>query len=402
MKYEYTMLDGIKMGLNIQDNGIALDKEELEVLRRIFKKMKAVYYEQNKEYVISKPGNTSSIRIGLRQHHSNGDHWYLNIDGNPMNHFKEQNVYGYADAGRQIRNTFKACILWLSKRSKVVINESLYGKIEKGEINIHSLEFASYTKKLDCDIDQLINSWQAMYRLANWTVDGKTESLDRMLGISTRIDSEEYASSFALATIEKYQSRVYRVVGLRLYRKDVEIEETKTEVSAEILADVRQRLRVDIEFGSRWLHRKKIKTVKELETFVGINYDGDWAKFVRTELNDLIEKACLRYMWTFPNIFTLSEKAKIPPQWFGGVVDAEVRQWALQRGINPDISYKAHVSMVWARLSEQPGYDKLKALESPKAYAKSALRAYKQMDKLKNNQALAVAGLTFDRKEVAL
>lgn len=411
MKYQYMMLDGIRVGLNVDPTcSVDLDINEQKNLHKIVKKLGVKFNEAKKEYFVIKPSKKtdSALHIALRQHNNNESSWYLNISGNPLMHWSGQNVFGAARADLQIKTTFRRCLEWLEKQSNMLVGQSLYDKIGIGSINIHGIEFAVYTRKITGDIDHLISAWQYMYRASNWKQGNKHLSLDKLLSMSSRIDEEEYGSSLAIATMIQDGSNRKRLASLRIYKK---LEEIATHgvlndsvvaesgvLKEEVAADIKDRLRIDLDLSLIWMKRNGVKTIKDLEDYVGTNHAGDWKDFIQKELQKIVKHCALTYMWTFPNIFDESLVESIPKQWFKGIVDAEVKEWARKYKINPSIDYRAHVAMLDARLREhEDGEEVMTSLKNTNAYLERAARTSNLLNtKFTRMQEQAIKMLSFD------
>lgn len=369
----FVMTDQIRAGQTLADtDGIELSDSELKTMLRIFKKLRAPMNAVKQEYILRKNSDRNTdpdkkkhtLSLFLRKHKRDAT-WFFNVEGNPVAHFKGHNYFGSAQAGRVIKVTYKRVLEWLSKESGIAVPQSMYEAAEKGRINIHLVEFAAYTTKINADIQRLINAWRFMYRHSSYKErpDGLHIFLDEMLQVSSTVHKKDYPSSFALATVEKDLKT--RKVSICMYQKDVEIEERGLVIADDVLETIEDRLRVDIEFSKRWLESKRVQTVADLERLIEAKHSGSWVSFVQSEFGKVVAQSCLIYMWTFPNIFVKGELEQIPRQWLRGQVDEEVEEWMEIKGVDKRVSFEAHVAMVFARAQYSiTGMQKMEALYS--------------------------------------
>lgn len=398
-------LEGIRAGVELHADNVSLTKSEADSVKRVMKRRRAKYNAENNEWVLNKPSkykdvedrSVSTLRIALREHETNAGVFFFNISGNPLKHFTGSNVYGSPQAGILVRKTFLACLKWLDKEME--IEQSVYDKVQEGKINLHNMEFAIYTEKCDVDVKPMINIWRYVYRAADWAgADGVHKSLDQLIGVNSRRQVEEYEDSFAVevmrtsvrsASADGRPPKLKRetVSGICIYDKSAELLNTDSEVSAEILEDLAGRMRIDLWLTRLWLSDKRIQTVLDLESYVEKQHNGDWKQFIVIELENVINKTALHYMFKIYNIFKDGEVEKIPTDWSEGSIgdrkltDA-VKKWADRRGIDPRIPYEAHAAIVWALKLKINGADKVAALRNDQAMQQIIMRASSTLERV--------------------
>lgn len=379
---ERMMLDGSASGVTLNSDtcDLPLDEIEATALKRAMRRLlkKKIAYIEGRDYKARKNDNEEyPLVVALRRHKNNEDEWFLNVDGNTAGHYQGSNVYGNSNVGWQIRGMFEDCLLWLQRTAEVQLPDSIMEKIRAGEINLYMMELAAYTKKTAADISSVINKWQYMYKNSSWKEDGKHVFLPKILGVKS-YDTEDYETSFSVATlfIERNvvngKQKIIRrtLAGIRLYDKLEQLGEEGIEIDDKTKKDIEGRLRVDLWLTRMWMRKARINTLQQMEEYVKRNHAGVWKDFIDFELWQVISKSALRYMFEFPNILDAKIKASIPSQWMKeNVVDKEVQRWATRLGIDPNIPYKAHVAMLFARVTENlEGVDKALALESAGAF----------------------------------
>jgi hypothetical protein len=436
----YCMADGMRAGVGLETmkakvglevDGIDVTMEEAMNLTKVLRAMRTMKYNvEHNEYVVNKPSkyrdsegrSVSTLRIALREHETNEGLWFFNISGNPLKHFEGNNAYGYPAAGQVIRDTFRRCLSWLEKKSGINIVESVHDKVRDGLINIHNLEFAIYTRKCDVDIRPMINAWRYVYRTADWAgVDGMHKSLDQLLSVNSRNQREEYEDSFAVEVMQAkmrvnnatddmgkiYKATRETVSGLCIYDKSAEMSGDEG-VPDEVLDDLKGRLRLDLWLTRVWLARKRIKTVLDLENYVASKHEGEWRHFIVSELQVVLDKTALQYMWGMSNIFRDGERQKIPKAWREGaledrIVTDEVKRWARDNNIDPHIPYEAHAAIIWALKLKISGADKVEALRNDQAMSQVVLRASAKLEDLDRKLKKRVDTLlNFDTSRVIL
>ena len=384
LPYGPTTIDNIRTGLGVagvDTAGLELDKAELKAVMKVFKKITG-----SDEYLIKKnsPMNEGNHKLTLELQKERGsERWFFNVEGNPIGHFKGHNIRGNPNAALVIRLTYEKTLKWLEEKSGLTLPRSMWAKVEARQIFIHYLEFAAYTAVLKAPVTILLNAAQAMFRLSDWKDEkGMHINLDKLLGVNSRMHKEEYESSFAVFTVEKGGNPL---VGICMYQKDVEMKGSGIRISDETMKNLQGRLRIDVHFSNRWLTNRKIKTVRDLEAYVKNRPHKSWEKFVHEELLKVVEKSCIQYMWRCPNIFDDRVREEIPKQWFAGVVDDEVREWASEVGVDTRVSYQAHAAMLWARghhaVSGAEKLESLGSIEKRMRIAQKEARATNQVER---------------------
>lgn len=408
------MLDNMLAGMNI-DYGLETNSKEASVLKEALGKIEGAIVREG--YIsTNKVGkdNVSDMSIDLQRDNrvTAKEKWYFNVHGNPVNHRYGTNILGFAEADWQITQIMRRCLDWVAQESGIELPKSLYEKVSIGEVFIHSLEFAAYSKKLEGDLGAFIGGWWTMYgmsRVTDPTCLYRSIPLDELLGVNTRIDEVEYKSTFTVAMNESYAADVgsigpnmarYRkssTASLRFYDKEYEIEQKELVVGERELSIISDRLRVDLQLYNKWFAARRIKTVAQLTLYVKKRYAGDWKQFIISEIGKVVDKACLLYMFSFPlDLFSKERRKEIPAAWIKGeLLDDDVHAWANRNGIRLDVSYAAHKAMVKGRKTKKElldDYCEENGIELPDSWKSVQLGI---------SRLALTSGLAFDVVEVA-
>src|SRR5690606_21331543 len=150
MKKAAIFLDGMTTGTRL-DNQICVNAKlqgnEVQLIKEAMEKVGVTVDRNGYEYQVVGPYSTS-MTLSLRKRNSSKAH-YLNLSGNPLTFLRPNNLSGYANPRRMIARTFKIAIRELQNQAGIALPSRLQSVINKGLINVHSLEFAAYTKPLD-------------------------------------------------------------------------------------------------------------------------------------------------------------------------------------------------------------------------------------------------------------
>lgn len=416
-KKEWTTVDMAKMGLHADTGGLELEASELSLMKHAFKANKATI--EGTKFTVRKKRKDDPDKhplLLILQKDKFSKKWFFNIEGNPVGHITGSAIFGYSNAAWVLKGTYVKMLQFLAEGASIQMPESLINKARRGEIYLYALEFATYTTKMTDDIKRLISAWQAMYRMSDWkALTGIHESLDKLLNVCSRNYKTEYETSFAIATLEPQSKN--QLIGLAFYDKKVELNKPENKglhIDNSIGQAIDGRIRIDVNFSARYLSNRKIRTIARLEHVVNEDHNGSWIEFVHSAVRDVIHKSCLQYMLTCPNIFVSQIKKTIPEKWADGtwknknnegkvdqnLVDS-IKRWASVHGVRPDVSYKAHVAMLFGRaLCSVYGPEKVEALEDEKKMALIMKKAHLSIGRVDKRLLCCVQSLGLETGEV--
>lgn len=290
------MLDGMLIGTPIEGN-IEIKGSEVRIMKKLLIKAGA---EEREGGLCLTIDNKSNMVVALRTHYHNKSLFFLNVSGNPLNFIKGSNVWGYAEADRVIVKAYKMILDTLGE-----VPHRIVDSVIAREINIHSLEFATYT----CEVPnkkKLLSDWAYMYRTAD-TLDIRSEEhegLCDMLNIKFLRLDKKHKSSVCLRILSK-DGREEEAM-LETYDKALAIRELAEKVGevGVVHSDIESRLRLDLNLNQGWFRRrqvngKKIKTLNDLSEYVKKNHDGKWHEFIANEYQWALDRTKLFYMWSF-------------------------------------------------------------------------------------------------------
>jgi hypothetical protein len=293
------MLDGMRGGSKI-DSDIKLRSLEVEIIRDILIKCGAEQSTLELPLPITNSdsllveGKKSIMQLTLRRDQKNVKVYYLNLSGNPLNFFEDSNVYGWADAAWQIQKAFKYCITYAQKKARLHFPDRIKDAILNLDINLNSLEFATYTKPLiGISKLKLINSLDYMYRVSNsYDFEADTnKSLCKLLNISR---NNIYDTTFSLSVLnESFQPEMY----FMLYDKEAEM--IKDGINSNLVPiDILDRLRLEVHLTHVWFQKYRIKTLKQMVAYV--EKSGGWETFIKAQMTYAINRTCIHEMFRFP------------------------------------------------------------------------------------------------------
>jgi hypothetical protein len=367
-------VDGGRFGTKLFKRGDASVKIAEKDARQVRKVMRAalgntrdVESKELRVKVIAK----APMWLVLRQDSRNKKNWYLNVDGNPAKYILGDNIYGLANAEKQIKYIFRRCIKSVQKVAGMEMPSSVLQDVEDGNIYLNSLEFACYSNPLRVDPKKITGAWRYMFRRGHIVgEDGKTHTLEEILGVKTRTEYENSFYCWLLApkprpkAEEGETARKYPDVKHIMFLAYDKIEElqsgwkdkSKNAIGEdgedyitddkhiknvariqkdEALNDIQNRIRYDIGFTNAWFVHKGLTTLAKLAKHVHKEFDGKWPLFVQHYVHMIFERACLGEMWTF--------------DW-REVRDAKRAGLNRVPGLNPQVPTAAYMVMAEARV----------------------------------------------------
>lgn len=310
-------IDGATIGTTIDDSmsvKATLSTEEGKIIQRTMKRAGAISEKGELRYVVN--GVSSAMMLSLRP---GANKAYFNLTGNPITFLSEDNISGYGDASAQISKCFATALGILEANAGHRLPEALKQMIRRGQIYIHSLEFAAYTKELNKK--RYLSSVQHVLGQGSRSGDQRT-SVCTMLGIRVTQNYDNQTIGLAFP---------YRKMGdekkLLIYDKAAQMQGL-TRTSRNFL---KNRLRFDLHLDRLWFERRKIRTVADFHQYV--NSVAGEATMVEDEIRDCIKRACLEYMFTIrrQDLLTWAKTGERPPH------------------LRPDLDYKTHLTL-WAAL----------------------------------------------------
>lgn len=328
-----------------------MGKKDAVVVREILKKATGKDLHE-KELTVRVYGR-SMIHLTLRQDNRDKKVWYLNMDGNPLTFLTGTNVYGWPEADKQIVKVFLMCLDSVEKKTKMEFPKRIREQIQGQNIRMNMLEFASYTPPL-LDKKRIVNAWGYMFRRSNSLkmTGGYYKSLEELLNV--RVYEQSWKNtSFSLAVLNSQRSKE---VLFMAYDKEEQMreqrreQEEKDDVEFDVKArgwkkadqystegvpiDIKKRLRLEISLQSVWFNRRRIKTLLDLKQYVARHHGGDWAALIASEIQRVLDRACLVEMWSFDK---------------QAVLDAADLDLPVVPGLNAEIPTDAWLAMLEAR-----------------------------------------------------
>lgn len=305
MKKRRVMIDGMLLGTEL-DGSLQLKASEAFKMKAILEKNGA--QETSGGLCLTVPGKGPLV-LALRKPYNAQDRYYLNISGNPLKFLRGSTVYGYAEADRVIITAYREALETL----KGSVPDSIYKKVARREINIHSLEFATYTEKVH-DVSRLLNDWYHIYTTSYSSKDGLSHhTLCDLLDLKITRKDPTHRSSVYLRIMSKGQREEEAM--LMVYDKYQQLnDQQKSSIG---LSDVKNRLRLDLHLNYGWFRRhsvegRKLKTLRDLTLYVEKNYGGRWEAFCAAEFKWALDRTLLFYMWEFTEEEALGRTFKHP------------------------------------------------------------------------------------------
>lgn len=325
MKKRRIMLDGALIGAELVGS-IEIKNSEAYKIRQILKSKGGEERDGKLSILVT---YKSVLEISLRTHYHDRSRYYLNISGNPLTFLMGSNTYGYAEADRVMITAYRKALETLGQVPKRIMKA-----VALRQINIHSLEFATYTNKLK-NKEQLLNDWAHMYQSSYSTKDGFIhETLLDMLGLRfTRKHKHHRSIPLRIMSNDGREEEAW----LLCYDKAKEMRD-EAELQKQVVVvpeDVESRIRLDLTLHQGWFRRhqvggKKLKTLADLVLYIEKNYGGQWHKFLAFEFDHYVKKTMLFSMWAMPVEKALSgsrvEKTVIKSRSLMRVSDAEFIQ----------------------------------------------------------------------------
>lgn len=288
MKKRRVMLDGLISGVALQGD-VSLRTSEVAKLRKIILASGGKEIAGETGVVVTRNGY--SMLISLRAYNNRKDKVFLNISGNPLKFLKGASAYGYVEADRIIITAYRKALEMLEGTVPARILEAVAAR----DINLHSLEFATYTCALP-NKQKLLNDWAHMYSSA-YSSDGEVHTtLASMLDLEFQ---RKHKSHTSLPLRIKSKDGKEDEAMMLVYDKAAEMRSRNLKVSS----DIEDRLRLDLNLNYGWFRRRavsgrKLRTLADLSAYVEKNH-GTWIAFVAAEYEWALKRTCLFYMWTF-------------------------------------------------------------------------------------------------------
>lgn len=308
MKLRRVMLDGALIGAELTGD-IELKASETHKIRKL---LLANGGEEREGGLSVTVVSKSAMVISLRLDYHRKGLYYLNMSGNPLKFLTGRNDYGFAEADRVIITAYRKALEALEGS----IPPRILRAIAERQINVHSLEFATYTNKVK-DKQQLINDWAHVYRTAYSSKDGLTHrTLADMLNLRFTRAHKDHSSSICLRILSG-DGREDEAM-LQCYDKALEIRDKAKEfgIVALVEADIEDRIRIELSLTRGWFRRrqvngKKLNTLGDLCAYIKKNHDGSWPSFLEKEFLWAIKRTHLFDMWAFDALKAMGDSSAV-------------------------------------------------------------------------------------------
>lgn len=294
MKKRKVTIDGVTLGTRLE-GAIDLQSSEVAKVRRAFKMFGAI--EGDSELVVLIPGRSSTMQLALRRNKFNQNDFYINMTGNPVTFLYKGNNYGFAEADVLIVRAYLKCLDTVTR-----IPERIRQAVVDKNINIHSLEFATYTIPV-ADKDRILNAWAYMYRVGDSNKAGMHVSLLDMLNLKMKRKHVTHTS--VCLKLMSGDGREEEAC-LMAYDKAEEIRDKalKEQRIGKVPPDIEHRIRLELQLSYGWFRRRsidgaKIKTLRDLCNYIDKRYSGSWTIFLAAQFKWALDKTCLFHMWEF-------------------------------------------------------------------------------------------------------
>lgn len=285
-----TTIDGILIGTQLE-TGIIVEDNEVTAIRKLL--IEYGGHEEGLDVKAIIPGVGGSMVLALRRD-KNTKEFFLNLSGNPITFMYVDNTYGYAEADVVIVKAFNKCLGVVSNKWPARIKNA----VKKKDINIHSLEFATYTIPVENKAD-ILDAWYHVYLVGSSSIDGRSHTgLMDMLDLQINRKHKSHKSSVALQIMSSDGRDVEAM--LLAYDKAKQMRDSGVEVPE----DIENRIRLDLNLKYGWFRRRRIdgdvlKTLHDLSAYIKKRCDGDWLLFLSAEFKWALERTCLFHMWSF-------------------------------------------------------------------------------------------------------
>jgi len=287
MKPRRITLDGMLIGTKLE-----VLTSEVSRVKAVMIRAGAIY--EGRELVLSIT-EKSTIRVAMREDSHKPGSFYLNLSGNPITFLTGSNVYGYPDAEALIIDAYTKCLEKLTA-SGGSLPKRLWKEVESRQVNIYSLEFATYTIPVE-NKRQLLNDWEQVYRIGYKSADGLAhEGVMDMLNLKFCRVHKDHKSSFPLKIMSA--NGVNEEAMLQVYDKAKKIRKDGHIVPI----DIENRLRLDLNlsytwFANRRIEGRRLKTLNDLCLYIDKRYGGDWVTFLTVQFLWALDRTCLFHMW---------------------------------------------------------------------------------------------------------
>lgn len=347
---KHAMLDGFKAGtdLGVEKFGVEIQESMVENLWKAMERTATVEKENARIKGKEEIGVVvNSWFVSLRKSWNKQGVWFMNLSGNPATEKggNVENVYGTLTPVRDIVEAFLSVVGVLRKNGwRGAGPVAVEKQVRCGNIHLHSLTFAVYTKKKSKETwKKLLNAWYAMYE-TRVEKNGELVSLLRELGMQ-RLDGEEYKFGIGLGI----KSGTNFVIKCSAYVKSEEVSEKKPwiQMNNEMRQDLDDRLRMDLTLTNFYLTNildLKKATLREL--YKHAQNCGGWNSFLGNVWLYWLERSCMQYMFTCKNVF----REPVFKPWVAGTKpDKNTISVARDNGVNLRVSPHAHAIMLYGR-----------------------------------------------------
>lgn len=224
------------------------------------------------------------LMLSLRRDKHSKNH-YLNLSGNPLTFFTGQNQYGTDDIGRTLVSAYLAALRIVDPER--TLPKSLRRKIKELDFNIHSIEFATYTRPLK-DKRWLVEALHKLYAAAAVPHEGKMLCSQFLECYPVSLQDTE--GSLRLKLYRRHGARKVNDISILLYDKE-QLEE--------VHAELKSRLRIDLMFNQDWFTcNPSLRKASNLVDHV--NSVGGWPVFIHRYARKALERSGMVYLLTFP------------------------------------------------------------------------------------------------------
>lgn len=353
-------LDGMLTGTAVEVK-TRIDNEVATRLKKMMEKAGASF--EKGELGLPIEGKGGFLLLSLRKEKGK-DRWFLNLSGNPITFVQKTNVFGYGEPGQQILDCFRVAVKRLEKMCGKAAPAGLKDQLSSGNININSLEFAAYTKKMK-NKKLYLSTLQHVWGSAAVRCGDSRTSLESLLNVTVTQNVDNQTIGFRFPYLRRGVGKL-----LLLYDKYEQMQAKYPEIELKDLEKIKDRLRFDLHLTKIWMESRRIQTVGDLQKRFGRDEVG----LVAQEIRDCVDKACLVYMFE--------------------ITKERMAAWAVS-GIRPewaskDISFETHQAILWAMLTDVDDKVKHDQLFVPG-------RGFAVLEAMKNNRQWKIPSLEIEQ-----
>jgi hypothetical protein len=330
MQKRRVMLDGAIAGAELNGD-VEITGTEAHYLRRILLS-KGGESDTQGLHLIVRGKDGGQLMISLRTHYHNKNKFFLNITGNPLTFLRGSNTFGYAEADRVMITAYRKALEVLGPKVPRRIMEAVANR----DLNVHSLEFACYTRELK-NKKQLLNDWAQVYRSAYYSEDGLIHvGLCDMLNIRF-VRQHRSHSSINLRILTGDGREEEAMLGC--YDKAQEIRDRQGDLAV-VPQDIENRLRLDLNLSQGWFRKRQVngrrlKTLKDICDYIQKKHKGSWTTFLAHEFKSAIDRTALFYMWSFDHRAVMrGQETHLEPEIMNALIWARASLRLTQQELN--------------------------------------------------------------------